>query len=207
MQRVSRISVALFSLLIAFSSDAFAKRNSQKNSSKRKNPEESHSVETPAKKSSQKKRQLEEPHTINFHDNCPRITEALQEEVALKATIPGYKGIMTVTYTVWPEEKYVYPLTEFYGCCNRIRQAVEKSRGKKCILAFCTSPDGNGVLMDISSEKNALETATYLVENRIENLHALYLDEEQFNSLNEKSSEGDATADGQMVTVTDSIPD
>lgn len=202
-----RIPIALFSLLMAFSSEAFAKKDAPKNPQRRKNPEESHTVESPAKKSVQKKKLLDEPHTINFYDNCPRITEALQEEVTLKATIPGYKGIMTVTYTVMPEEKYVYPLMEFHLCCDRIRRAVENSSGKKCILAFCTERDGKGTFHDISTAENALETALFLVKNRIGSIHALYLDEEQFNALTESPSEDDGAADGQMVTVADSIPD
>ena len=77
--------------------------------------------------SSQKKNVLEAEYTINLHDNCPRTTAALNEEVALKATIPGYSGTFSVIYKIWPEEKHAYPLTGYYDCCLRIKNAIEKS--------------------------------------------------------------------------------
>ena len=81
--------------------------------------------------SQKKKNVLEAEYTINLHDNCPRTTAALNEEVALRATIPGYRGTFSVIYKTWPEEKYAYPLTGYYDCCLRIKDAIEKSKGQK----------------------------------------------------------------------------
>lgn len=120
------------------------------------------------------KPKMAEPHTIKFHDNCPRTTAALNEEVALKATIPGYKGIISVTYKSIPEEKHAYPVTGFYDCCERIRNAMEASSGKKYVLTFNTKEDKNGKEVFLSDKTKATESVILLIEQKETDVYAFY---------------------------------
>lgn len=128
------------------------------------------------------KKKLSEPHTILFHDNCPKTTAALNEEVSLKATIPGYKGTISVTYKTWPEEKHSYPLTGFYDCCERIRSAMEKSKGTSYILHFNTKPDMSGMDVQLSNPEQATYSATLLIENQETEVYAFYHTQEEYSA-------------------------
>ncbi|MBQ0039512.1 MAG: hypothetical protein KBS64_03715 [Treponema sp.] len=152
---------AVLTVLFIFSSESFAKKSSSKNAPRKKN--------------------LEQEITINFHDNCPRTTAALGEEVALRATIPGYKGTITVSYLIWPEEKHAYPVTGFYDCCEKIRSAMEKSSGKKYILAFNTKMDLSGLDLDLSSALKSTEAATRLLESNETEVYAFYMTEAEYD--------------------------
>lgn len=123
---------------------------------------------------SQPKPKMTEPLTILFHDNCPRTTAALMEEVSLKATIPGYKGIISVTYKSIPEEKHAYPVTGYYDCCERIRQAMEKSTGKKYILTFNTRADKTGKDICLTDKTEATKSVILLIEQQETDVYAFY---------------------------------
>lgn len=128
--------------------------------------------------SQKKKNVLEAEYTINLHDNCPRTTAALNEEVALRATIPGYRGTFSVIYKTWPEEKYAYPLTGYYACCLRIKDAIEKSKGKKCTLLFNSSQDMCGLPLDFSTTAAATESVVKLIESKQTEAYAFYIFED-----------------------------
>lgn len=128
--------------------------------------------------SSQKKNVLEAEYTINLHDNCPRTTAALNEEVALKATIPGYSGTFSVIYKIWPEEKHAYPLTGYYDCCLRIKNAIEKSKEKNCTLLFNSSQDMCGLPLDFSTATAATESVIKLIESKQTEVYAFYVFED-----------------------------
>lgn len=145
------------------------------------------STEAHAKKNKRKK--LEQPHTIIFHDNCPKTTAALREEVSLKATIPGYRGTVSVSYMLWPEEQHAYPITEYYGCCDRIRKSMEKDSGKTVKLSFNTKEDQTGTNLNLYSAQTAAETAIFLIENKITDVYAFYTIEEPEKTETPEDSE------------------
>lgn len=140
-------------LLVAISSGAFAKKSSKKKA---------------------EKFTLEEPQTISFHDNCPRTTAALKEEVSLKVTIPGYRGIISVTYKSVPEEKHAYPVTGYYECCERIRDAMEESSGKKYSLRFFTGQNKEGTEVNLSDAMQATESVILLLKQKETDVYAFY---------------------------------
>ncbi len=134
----------------------------------------SYAKKAPKAPKSQTKPKMSEPLTILFHDNCPRTTAALMEEVSLKATIPGYKGIISVTYKSIPEEKHAYPVTGYYDCCERIRQAMEKSSGKKYTLTFNTKSDKSGNEIFLSDKTTATQSVIQLIEQKETDVYAFY---------------------------------
>lgn len=123
---------------------------------------------------------IEEPITILFHDNCPKTTATLKEEVELRATIPEYKGIISVTYQIIPEEKHAYPIINYYNCCERIRAALEKSTNTKYLLSFNTKQDKTGTNVFLSDKTSATQSVILLLQQKETNVYAFY--EEEFKT-------------------------
>ena len=84
------------------------------------------------------------------------------------------KGIISVTYKSIPEEKHAYPVTGYYDCCERIRQAMEKSSGKKYTLTFNTKSDKSGNEIFLSDKTTATQSVIQLIEQKETDVYAFY---------------------------------
>ena len=122
-----------------------------------------------------RKGNLEQQFVINFHDNCPKVTLALQEEVTLRSTIEGYRGVMTAVYSVFPDEKNVYPAVAFYRCCDRIRLAMEKAHNVPYKIVFNSRRDRTGSFAEIDTEEKAAASLNRMMEEGVTDLYAFYL--------------------------------
>lgn len=125
------------------------------------------SGDSPAKKSSPS-------YEVALNDNCPQNTYALTAELALEATISGYKGTTSLLFSVPPEDEQVRAAQEFHSFCRSIAEAIEKGTGRTVSLSFNTSPDSSGEEFKFSNAKEIKASLQAMAQGNITELYAVY---------------------------------
>lgn len=111
---------------------------------------------------------------LNFYVNCPRTTEALTVELALKATVDNYKGVVNYQCSGAPSAKSLDPIAEYYSYCKFIEEMLEKTTGDKYSLAFNTEKDGSGEFVSIANSSQTLKTVEKLMHSDNSTVYAIY---------------------------------
>ena len=112
--------------------------------------------------------------TIRLHDNCPSNTYAKAAELALRATVSDYDGVVTVSYSGRPTTEVAKEVLVYYGYCEGIKTAISKGTGESCTLSFNTSANGKGTKVKASTTDEALDLLVYLLDKGINDVYAIY---------------------------------
>ncbi len=112
--------------------------------------------------------------TIKMYDNCPQETRALKIETALMATIEGYRGMTEAIFTQMPSKKNIGDVTEYIAACTSIKKALEDGKAVPCTLSFATTADGEGQVLDFSSEEKIIQTLSMMITAGIQQVYARY---------------------------------
>lgn len=111
---------------------------------------------------------------LNLYVNCPRTTEALTVELALKATVDNYNGVVNYQCKGAPSLKSVEPIAEYYSYCKFIEEMLEKTTGDRYSLAFNTKKDGSGEFVSITNSSQTLKTVEKLMLSDNSTVYAIY---------------------------------
>ncbi len=112
--------------------------------------------------------------TFKLYDNCPENTYALAAELALQATMKGYKGVTKLTVKGTPSTPEAETVLKYYGFCYGIKTAIEKGTGKTVTLTFNTSKDGKGTNLDFTDAASVAKSLLLMTLANKTSVYAIY---------------------------------
>lgn len=112
--------------------------------------------------------------TVSLYDNCPENTYALAAELALRATMEGYKGVTKLKISGTPTQAEAEALLKYYGFCFGIKTSIEKGTGKPVTLTFNTNKDGSGVTLEFSDLTLAAKSLLAIKISNSNSVYAIY---------------------------------
>ena len=81
---------------------------------------------------------------------------------------------MTATFTQMPSKKNIGDVTEYIAACTSIKKALEDGKAAPCTLSFATTADGEGQVLDFSSEEKIIQTLSMMITAGIQQVYARY---------------------------------
>ena len=113
-------------------------------------------------------------YTVFLHDNCPDNSYARLARASVKAENRSYKGVVRLDYSESDDAGVFNTVASYKRYCSMIQEAISGGTGYLCTLTFNTSPNGNGVNLNFSTDadiSSSLDKLTRLGKN---NVYAIY---------------------------------